>query len=239
MRINYNIVSEASFASRQCVEIIWTKPQDIPLAIPGADVQIEADANRFKVTMDGVATPDSKQSEAYAATTALFYIFSGNPRDEKVGLRLPPAWRDLFSELIESKKDYLDAQDREVVKGLRDLVRARRDQELEDGVILQGAFRGRTNGKSTQNSSENGSQDRARTSGINGDVYRKIWADKSSSPKYQTMIVSGRRRDLAQSLLLMMKQKSRMHLPMWGFRDQVLQTVERNQVVIVCGETGW
>lgn len=30
-----------------------------------------------------------------------------------------------------------------------------------------------------------------------------------------------------------------MQLPMWHFREQVLTTIEQNQVVIVCGETGW
>ena len=30
-----------------------------------------------------------------------------------------------------------------------------------------------------------------------------------------------------------------MQLPMWGFKQSVLQAVEQNQVVIVCGETGW
>lgn len=30
-----------------------------------------------------------------------------------------------------------------------------------------------------------------------------------------------------------------MQLPMWGFRPQVLEAVDNNQVVIVCGETGW
>lgn len=154
------------------------------------DVEVEADATRFILTMVSVANPDSKQSEAYAATTALFSLFSGNAKDEKVGLRLPPAWRDLFSELIETKKNHIDAQDREVVRSLRSLVRDRRDQELEDGVILQGAFRGRGNGKSTPGSGENGGQDRTRHNGANADVYRKIWADKSSTPKYQTMIVS-------------------------------------------------
>lgn len=190
MRINYKVVSEASFASRQSVDILWTKPQDVPLSIPGADVEVEADANRFTLTMVGVANPDSKQSEAYAATTALFYLFSGNARDEKVALRLPPAWRDLFSELTEAKKNHLDAQDREIVRGLRSLVRDRRDQELEDGVILQGAFRGRGNGKSTPGFNDNGAHERARHNGANAEMYRKIWADKSSTPKYQTMMVS-------------------------------------------------
>jgi hypothetical protein len=30
-----------------------------------------------------------------------------------------------------------------------------------------------------------------------------------------------------------------MQLPMWQFRPQVLKAVDDNQVVIVCGETGW
>lgn len=29
-----------------------------------------------------------------------------------------------------------------------------------------------------------------------------------------------------------------MQLPMWGFRDEVLRTIDQNQIVIVCGETG-
>lgn len=30
-----------------------------------------------------------------------------------------------------------------------------------------------------------------------------------------------------------------MQLPMWNFKSQVLEAVNQNQVVIVCGETGW
>lgn len=30
-----------------------------------------------------------------------------------------------------------------------------------------------------------------------------------------------------------------MQLPMWNFREQVLAAVDENQVIIVCGETGW
>jgi ATP-dependent RNA helicase DHX29 len=30
-----------------------------------------------------------------------------------------------------------------------------------------------------------------------------------------------------------------MQLPMWGFREKVLEAIDREQVVIICGETGW
>ena len=138
--------------------------------------------------MVGIATPDTKQSEAYAATSTLFHLFSNNSREEKVGLRLPPAWRDLWSEMIEVKKGHADAQDRLVVKDLRAIVRQRRDQELEDGVILQGAFRGRNN-KTASDTNEGAGVDRSKNGNANAGLYKKIWADKANSPKYQAMLV--------------------------------------------------
>lgn len=230
-------MSEATFANRHAVDVFWSKPQDVPQRLATADVELAADQFHLTFTMVGIATPDLKQSEAYAATAALFHIFSTNAKEEKVGLRLPPAWRDLWFELAEAKKNMLDAEDRTVVRGLRALVRQRRDQELEDGVILQGAFRGRGAAKSSQDAGENGTQDRSKHNANGGDVYRKIWADKSSTRKFQTMLVRGSKSPTNASLTSL--QQSRMQLPMWHFKEQVLSAVDQNQVVIVCGETGW
>ena len=139
--------------------------------------------------MGSVAAPDLKQSEAYISTVALFYVFSNSPREEKVNLRLPPVWRDLWSELAEAKKSFSDAEERIVVKGLRDLIRQRLDQELEDGVILQGAFRGRGNNKSLTEATDGTIQGRAKQGNGNNDLWRTVWAEKSSSRKYQQMLV--------------------------------------------------
>ncbi|KJZ72479.1 hypothetical protein HIM_08148 [Hirsutella minnesotensis 3608] len=219
VKIVYEIVSDATFASRQSVDVLWTKPQEPPQSEPGSDVEIIADQTRATFIMTGVATPNPKQSEAYVATAALFHIFSGNAREEKVALRLPPVWRDLWNEMAEAKKDRLDSEDRKVVKSLRTLVRQRHDQELEDGVILQGAFRGRGTPKASQDTSENG-QDRRKPNPAEAEEFKRIWADKSGSRKYHTML------------------QSRLSLPMWQFRPQVLDAVDKNQVVIICGETG-
>ncbi|KAH8169494.1 helicase associated domain (HA2) domain-containing protein [Sarocladium implicatum] len=220
VRVNYVLVSESSYANKHAVDIAWSKPQEVPLVVETSYMQVAADPNRFTLTMTGIATPDNKQSESYAATAALFYIFSGNAREEKVGLRLPAAWKDLWTELAENKKSQLDSQDRAVVRVLRDMVRKRHDQELEDGVILQGAFRGRATAKSSHNPSEAGSQDRAKQVNGGDEMYRKIWADKASTRKFQTML------------------EFRKQLPMWSFKQRVLDAVDQNQVVIVCGETG-
>ncbi|CAH0059275.1 unnamed protein product [Clonostachys solani] len=220
VKIIYSLVSQTSFANRHAIDITWAKSQETPQHILNSDVEIYSNSTQFALTMTRISTPDSKQSEAYAATAALFHIFSNNPKEEKVNLRLPSAWRDLWLEFTEAKKTHLDTQDRLVVKDLRDLVRERKNQELEDGVILTNAFRGRGGTKNLSDSGDNGSQDRSKQHTANVDVYKKIWSDKSNTQKYQAML------------------KSRMQLPMWHFRERVLGAVDSNQVVIVCGETG-
>ncbi len=186
--LQYRIMSETTYATRHSVTISWNKPQELPQETSSSDVTILADNTRFTFTMSAVATPDVKQSEAFVSTVALFYVFSNSPREEKVNLRLPPVWRDLWSELAESKKSVSDAQDRTVVKALRDLIRQRLDQELEDGVILQGAFRGRGANK-PQGDTNEGNQSRLKQNIGNGDTMRTIWAEKSGSHKYQKMLV--------------------------------------------------
>lgn len=187
--MSFITVSEATFANRHSVDIFWSKAQEQPQPTTVAEIEIITDPYHFTFTMNGVATPDTKQSEAYIATAALYYTFSGNTKEEKIGLRLPPVWRDLWSNLAEARKNQIDSQDRAVVKSLRALVRERHDQELEDGVILQGAFRGRGAGRTLHDSGDDASQDRARQAAGNADYYRKIWFDKSSTPKYQKMLV--------------------------------------------------
>lgn len=202
------------------VTISWTKPQEIPQFAPMPEIQVAMQPTRFAFKMLSISTPDAKQSEAFIATAALFFIFGASAKEEKVAMRLPPAWRDLWSEFAETKKSQADAQDRDAIKKLRDIVRQRRDQELEDGVVLQGAFRGRAVARNAADSGEDSGIERGGRP-VNGpEYYQRIWYEKCSTPRFQTML------------------QSRMQLPMWAFREQVLEAVDREQVVIVCGETG-
>ena len=52
------------------------------------------------------------------------------------------------------------------------------------------------------------------------DQLQNLWTSKSATPSYRRM--------LAQ----------RMRLPIHGFKEQILKTIDNHQVVIVCGETG-
>ncbi len=139
--------------------------------------------------MVSISTPDSKQSEAYIATVALFLLFGSSSKEDKVFLRLPPAWRDLWTEFAESKREKADEADRSSIRVFRDMVREKRDQELEDGVLIQGAFRNRIAARAPENSDESG-PDKANKGGLEPEAYRRIWNEKCNTQSYQTMLVS-------------------------------------------------
>ncbi|KAK5629178.1 hypothetical protein RRF57_004893 [Xylaria bambusicola] len=236
VKISYSIVSENSFSNRHMVSIYWSKSQEtagLP-EIPGIEQAIYPQHFSFK--MAKVSTPDSKQSEAYIATVTMFAIF-GSTKEEKIFMRLPAVWRELWSEFAEEKKSQEDALDRVAIKEIRTVIRRKQDQDLEDGVLLQGAFRGRAAKGTSKDGGDDSAIDRSNANAFGPEYYQKIWYDKASTPRFQAMLVSlncprlsyERVHNLTQTL-----QQSRMQLPMWQFRQQVLETVEREQVVIIC-----
>ncbi|KAH8685702.1 ATP dependent RNA helicase-like protein [Tricladium varicosporioides] len=219
VRLSFTVVSTSSYSNRHSLRISWSKAQDIPTITSPSEVEYSTSPKSQTLTMRTISTPDLKQSEAYIATTALFLIFGSSTKEDKVFLRLPATWRDLWTELAEAKKEKVDEEDRSTVRKLRDMVREKRDQELEDGVLLKGAFKNRGLARPTDNVDESG-MDRATRSLLSPEVYQRIWAEKFSTQSYQMML------------------QSRMQLPMWGFKDKVLAAIDKEQVVIICGETG-
>lgn len=171
------------------VTVYWSKPQEstgIP-EIQGIEQTSFPLQLSFKMTT--VSTPDKKQSEAYVATVAMFAIF-GSTKEEKIFLRLPAAWRELWSDLAEEKKSQADSIDRAAIKDLRAMIRRKQDQELEDGVLLQGAFRGRAAQRALKEGSEDSSVDRNGAQVFSPEYYQRIWFDKASTPRFQAMLVS-------------------------------------------------
>ncbi|KAI1204429.1 uncharacterized protein F4807DRAFT_333252 [Annulohypoxylon truncatum] len=219
VRIVYQLVSENPYCNRHLVSIQWSKPQEL---IPTPHIQFVDSIitpQQFLFQMSSIATPDSKQSEAFVATLALFVVF-GSTKEEKVFMRLPQVWREFWSELVEEKKNQTDAADRIAIQELRAMVRRKQDQDLEDGVLLQGAFRGRASQRSTNETGDDSVLERGVTNSLGPEYYQRIWAEKSNTPRFQAML------------------RFRSQLPMWQFRDQVLNAVENEQIVIICGETG-
>lgn len=193
MKLAYTIVSDASFSNRHSLCITWSKAQELLTSSPPPEIEYTSSSKSQVFTMISVSTPDVKQSESYIATTALFLIFGSSVKEEKVSLRLPPAWRDLWTEFADTKKEKDDEIDRNAIRTFRDMVRDKRDQELEDGVLIHGAFRNRSSAR-TPDINDEQTVDKSARSSLSSEEYQKIWLDKSSSPSYQMMLVSGRNR---------------------------------------------
>lgn len=216
--MTYTLVSESSFANRHSLLIEWSHTQDVPFS-SYPSILLEATSEFVKIKMTSISTPNAVQSEAYVSTTALFFIFASSPKEEKVYLRLPPVWRDLWTEMLEFRRQQLDADDRNTLRELQDMI-----SEID------------SSDQSSISTPNNDSEiSRARKHELDETCHlvtedpdfilppqdiAQIWSLKVSTPHYQAML------------------HSRMKLPIWSFKETLLKSIEDHQVVIVCGETG-
>jgi ATP-dependent RNA helicase DHX29 len=186
-KLTYNLISDSSYSNRHSLRILWSKVQDLELT-PPAEIEYASSPKLQVFSMISVSTPDSKQSEAYVATIALFLLFGSSAKEDKVFLRLPATWRDLWTELAEARKEKADEADRTTIKKFRDMVREKRDQELEDGVLIQGAFRGRNAVRPMENGDDSGT-DKSSRAILAPEAYQQIWLEKCSTQSYRMMMV--------------------------------------------------
>jgi len=196
------------------MQVEWSRDQSKPLTLPISSVSCKSRLRTVRFEMTGVSCPNVAQSEAYISTIALFAIFALSSQEEKVHLRLPPSFRDLWMELLRRRKEEKDAEDRQVLRDLRHLIAECPNHEG-----------GNTTSTSPAETTEENVEPPKRGP-LRGETHfdlvnlRKEWAQKASTPSYQAML------------------PSRRGLPIWFFKDQLLDAIESNQVVIVCGETG-
>ncbi|KAK4990405.1 hypothetical protein LTR50_002580 [Elasticomyces elasticus] len=221
--LQYALVSPTTFAARQRLCISWVRYQEAVDSSLLPEVLVQTYPKALVLTMTGIATPDQAQSESYIATVALFLVFSSSPREEKAYLKLPPAYRDLWAELVALKQDKVDATDRENVRELRQLIRlqeTRDDDEADDEHVLRNAIMRRNKGISGTSTPNSVGGDGEQPSHNVSQGLKDLWARKASTASFQRMLLA------------------RMNLPMFQFRSTALSAIEENQVVIICGETG-
>jgi ATP-dependent RNA helicase DHX29 len=226
--LTFRLVSPTAYSNRHSVMITWSKDQERVPSDAVSFVSFEqrkaskspGDVSAMKFTMNTVACPDSQQSESFVATVALFYIFSPYSKEEKVYMKLPGAWRDLYAELGEARKHQNDSADRDRLKLIRSTFQEHSQQEEEDGIVLAAAFRGRNKDSPLPGSSRNISPTKNVFSSLPSTDLINLWHRIRDTPNYQRMLLG------------------RMSLPMFDFRDIALTAISKNQVIILCGETG-
>ena len=215
-RLTFKLISPTTYRCRHAATITWSKDLGIEYDTDtdGATVSLRGIQAVFEATT--TAAVSVEQSESFIATVALFSISAASAKEEKVYLRLPPNWRDVYRELLEHRKDRIDTEDRDAVKYYRSIVQDQIDNEESDGVVLTNRWKARNQGGTSSSPSNSGYS----TPIPENQSLRELWTQKASSPSYQHMLVG------------------RMNLPVYGFRDSILSTIDKNQVTIICGETG-
>lgn len=214
-KVTFKDSSGSSYQNRQAIEVRWSKPQEVPFELSLDMVTHKSSSYATFVSMDKIATPTSQQAEGYVSTLAMFILFSQSSKEGKAYLRLPVAWRDLWTELASIRKTQEDEADKKTVIGLKQLVQENRGG-FEDDVVLSDNFRRR-------NEASGKPEIPARTPRENlgsDDQLKQGWLAKSSTPSFNHMM------------------QGRMNLPIWSFKDEILHTLDTHRALIICSETG-
>ncbi|KAH8695954.1 hypothetical protein BGW36DRAFT_178969 [Talaromyces proteolyticus] len=215
-KVLFKDLSVSSYSNRKAIEIQWSKPQEEPLPITVERVTIQSNPFTLFASMDSIATSTSPQAEGYTSTLGLFLISSLNTKEGKAYLRLPAVWRELWAEFSEIKKREEDQADKAQFKYLRDLIQEHHGK-FEHDVVLSENFK-RRNGSSKKTEPPEISQDLG--SHISTEKMTHLWKEKSSTSSFQKMA------------------EFRKSLPVWAYKQEILDTLANNQTIIVCSETG-
>ncbi|KAL4869998.1 hypothetical protein BDV12DRAFT_166832 [Aspergillus spectabilis] len=214
-KVTYKDISSSSHSNRMALEVRWSKPQELPSPFSQEAITQKSSSYAMFVSMDKIATPTSQQAESFASTFALFILFPQNSKEGKAYLRLPAAWRDLWTEFANAKKLQEDEADKKVIRGLRKLIQENHGT-FEDDIVLSDNFRRRNGTPRDRSPAKTGTKE---ISGPN-DQLPRIWTEKSSTPAFQYMV------------------QGRMNLPIWAFKTEILSTLDSHRAVIICSETG-
>lgn len=167
--------------------------------------------------MDTIAAARKEQAKGYISTIALLLVSGSgsSTKENKAYMRLPNVWRDLYKEFSELKRQQEDESDKQTIRHLKKLIEENHGK-FEQDVVLSDNFR-RRNGNNKQQPS---GKAESKTPKINADGLKNLWQEKSNTPSFQHMA------------------ESRKNLPVWAYKQEILDTLADHQAVIICSETG-
>ncbi|ESK98316.1 atp dependent rna [Moniliophthora roreri MCA 2997] len=174
-------------------------------------------------TMDDIACHDEGQAEQYIATVALHALTypttdgfaAGNPRaagGQTFFRLLPPVFRDLWDELSDALKNKNDEINRKVWSTLRSIIEIKSEFERRTTPAESKPS------ERTSSTKHNRTRPYANNSGDEQII--AAFQARQSSPAYQEML------------------QHRNKLPVAHYREEIIETLESNQVLVLSGETG-
>ena len=191
--------------------------QDPIIAMPIDKLICQSDPQSVKIEMATISCSTEAQAEAYISTVAMFLIFAHSSKEEKAHLRLPSIWRDLWKDLSQMRKDQDDTIDRQILRELRSMIVENGQADPKSDRTSSGITLKTSNKKLT---AVNPHEWQGKPSSALSNELKALWESKQAAPSYQHMLTS------------------RMRLPIWNFKMELLDAMTGNQVIIICGETG-
>ncbi|EGD94734.1 ATP dependent RNA helicase [Trichophyton tonsurans CBS 112818] len=215
--LTYHKLSNNAFLHRNAIEISWSKDQGIMFEAPLKDVSYRIAPRSLVIDMTGISAASDVQAESYISTVALFIISSHAWKDNKVSIKLSGVWKEVWDEISLEKKEHDDQTDRQVVKTFKGYIQEY-EAHIEEDVVLVHNFRQRY-GTGDVTPSTEGAPRRYNPDSLSPEL-QALWHNQSSSSNFQRMATA------------------RADLPIWSFRDQVIDALSSHQTIIICGETG-
>lgn len=173
-------------------------------------------------SMSDVACPDDNQAEQYIATVALHALvypslegFASTPGLSSVSTsfrQLPPTYRDLWDELEESRKIREESVNREIWSNLRSILKEKQESNAK------------SSGKVTKQP-------------LTMDVPVALKSHSQSSPEPDQELINDFRAKMANTTFQEMLVQ-RNSLPIANYRQEIIETLNRSQILVLSGETG-
>lgn len=218
--MKWRTLSESSFSVRLELQIDWSYRQHYSLVPSFPGVSLVLNGSQTRIGMEGISCPDKVQAEAYISTISLFLISTFSSKEEKSYLRLPAIWRNLWQDLTDRFKTQVNTEELSLLRSLRDLIKEANLKDSGTSDIANIEVKADTEFDVKPSIIDHNVRQVMDGSKRQDPAVSAAWQSRIARPAYRA--IAGYRKNL----------------PIWKFRDQLLQGFQQNQVTIVCGETG-
>lgn len=187
---------------------------DVSLMVPQG-VQLDTSYKLMVIGMRDVAATSLRDSESYVSTVAIALLQELGLLDRNINIRLPRIWKDRLSAIEETKKEIEHAQRLKQIEMLQTLMKDTLSKRQTEGRQL-----GRFVHHGSLETTEADWAGQGRHLGLHGQQVRDNWLNKTTRSTYQSM------------------QVYRSSLPVFNYKDEILNVCAENQVTIICADTG-
>ncbi|KAA8895162.1 P-loop containing nucleoside triphosphate hydrolase protein [Sphaerosporella brunnea] len=221
-KARFDAVSGTSFSNRSKLTITWSSSVEIEPTPPVQEGEAQPDVlvsrPQEEVTvfeMKKLAAATADQADGFIVTYALHKLFA--KKEEKLYLRLPTVWRNVWAELVEEDKNRSEAEEVKALEKLQELLKVE-SPLAEETASKQAIPTPQIDGE--QADAPERKYKAAYEQYMESEDIKEGWERRRNSPAFLQM------------------EHYRQTLPMWSFRRQVIEAVEANPVVVLSGETG-